>query len=97
MCPPESSAGVQRVSPACRSGTPGRLSRRCTEAGRMGWWGRIGWAVVGLSVVGCDAGAGGGMARGALQPADVKLADSCTVGGVRIEVEEGVLGGFAGE
>lgn len=62
----------------------------------MGRWARIGWAVVGLGVVGCDRGAGGGSVR-AKQPAEVTLADSCTVDGMRIEVEEGVLGGFSGE
>src|SRR6185369_10963345 len=41
-------------------------------------------------------GAGGGSVR-AVRPASVSLAASCTVDGVRIEVEEGVLGGFTGE
>ena len=63
----------------------------------MGWAARVGWAVLGLGVVGCDGGAGGGSVHAAARPAAVALAGSCTVDGVRIEVEEGVLGGFTGE
>ena len=62
----------------------------------MGWAARIGWTVVGLGV-GCGGSAGGGSARAARQPAAVTLAGSCQVDGVRIEVEESVLGGFTGE
>lgn len=63
----------------------------------MGWAARVGWAGLGLVVVGCDGGAGGGSVRAGARPAPVTLAASCTVDGVRIEVEEGVLGGFTGE
>jgi len=61
----------------------------------MGWAARAGWAVLGLGVAGCG-GAGGGSVRSVRPPA-VTLAASCTVDRVRIEVEEGVLGGFTGE
>ena len=61
----------------------------------MGWAARAAWAVVGLGIAACG-GAGGGSAR-AIRPAAVPLAGSCTVDGVHIEVEEGVLGGFGGE
>ena len=63
----------------------------------MGWAARVGWAVLGLGVVGCDGGARRGSVHAAARPAAVALAGSCTVDGVRIEVEEGVLGGFTGE
>ena len=62
----------------------------------MGWAARVGLAVVEIGAVGCG-GAGGGSVRAARQPAAVTLAGSCTVDGVLVEVEEGVLGRFTGE
>jgi len=56
-------------------------------------WGR---ALLAVALVGCGGGAGGGSA-GSSAPASVVLAETCVVSGVRIEVEEGVLGGFGGE
>lgn len=63
----------------------------------MGWAARVGLAGLGLVVVGCDGGTGGGSVHGAPRPAAVTLAGSCMVDGVHIEVEDGVLGGFTGE
>jgi hypothetical protein len=59
----------------------------------MGWAARIGWGLVGLGVAGCGEGVGGGTVSPG--PAAVTLADRCTVDGVRVEVEQGVEGGFA--
>jgi hypothetical protein len=61
----------------------------------MGWAARIGWGLLGLGVAGCGDGVGAGSVRP--EPAAVSIADRCTVEGVQIEVEEGVLGGFGGE
>ncbi len=58
---------------------------------------RVGCALVGLGLGGCGGGAGGGPVRSPSDPPAVALAGTCTVDGVRIEVEEGVLGGFGGE
>jgi len=51
--------------------------------------------VVGLVVLGCGSGSDG--RRSSLEPAAIVVAGTCTVQGVRIEVESGVLGGFGGE
>jgi len=61
----------------------------------MGWAARIAWLLVGLGVAGCGDAVGTGSVRAG--PPSVSIADRCTVEGVRIEVEQGVLGGFAGE
>ena len=61
----------------------------------MGWAARIGWGFLGLGVAGCGDGVGAGPVRPG--PPVVSIADRCTVEGVRIEVENGVLGGFSGE
>ena len=57
----------------------------------MGWAARIGGLALGLMGLGCGSGAGGATLS------KVALAGTCTVNGVRIEVEEGVLGGIGGE
>jgi hypothetical protein len=62
----------------------------------MGWAARVGLAAVEIGAVGCG-GAGDCSVRAARQPAPVTLAGSCTVDGVLVEVEEGVLGRFTGE
>ena len=41
----------------------------------MGWGARVGWAVVGLGIAGCDGGAGGSGSAERRPPA-VTLADS---------------------
>src|SRR5262249_31801661 len=77
---------------------PGPGSTLCGavgEAERMGWAARIGWGFLGIGVAGCGEGVGAGPVRPG--PPPVSIADRCTVEGVRIEVEEGVLGGFSGE
>ena len=51
--------------------------------------------VLGIVLLGC--GAGGDAARPGAVPAPVVLAGTCTVDGVHIEVEGGVLGGSGGE
>ncbi|HUM09675.1 MAG TPA: hypothetical protein VLT82_01880 [Myxococcaceae bacterium] len=63
----------------------------------MRWAARVGCALVGLGLGGCGGGAGGGPVRSASRPAAAALAGTCSVDGVRIEVEEGVLGGLGGE
>jgi hypothetical protein len=60
----------------------------------MGSWRGAG-ILLGLVLLGCGEGAGGARARSA--PAPVALAGTCTVDGVPIEVEAGVLGGFGDE
>ena len=61
----------------------------------MGWAARIGCLVFGLVGLGCGSDAGGAILSRA--PPAVALAGTCSVEGVRIEVEEGVLGGVGGE
>jgi len=62
----------------------------------MGWASRVGWALVGLGVGGCGNGAGGGSTH-VSRPSSVVIDASCSVDGVRVEVERGVEGGFGGE
>jgi hypothetical protein len=61
----------------------------------MGWATGIGFGLLGLGMAGCGDGVGAGSVH--VQPARVAIADRCTVDGVRVEVEQGVLGGFDGE
>ena len=61
----------------------------------MRWAAWVGWALVGLGGGGCGGGTGAGPTRAA--PAPVVLADRCTVDGVQVEVEDGVVGGFGQE
>ncbi len=63
----------------------------------MGWAARTGGLFVGLGLGACGGGTGGDQLRPGSSPAVVVLAETCTADGVRIEVENGVLGGFGGE
>ena len=57
----------------------------------------MGWALVVLGLGGCGDETGGGSAHVGSKPAQVLIDGTCTVDGVRIEVERGVLGGFGGD
>jgi hypothetical protein len=61
----------------------------------MGWASRTGGVLLGLAA--CGGGTGADALRPGAGPAPAVLAGACTIDGVRIEVEEGVLGGFGGE
>ena len=63
----------------------------------MRWPARVGWALVGLGLGGCGDGAGGGSVHVGSRPSPAVIAATCTVDGVRVEVERGVEGGFGGE
>ena len=63
----------------------------------MRWAARVGCVLVGLGLGACGGGAGGGPVPSATGPAPVALAETCTVDGMHLEVETGVLGGFGDE